>query len=371
MQKNVAGQKIGAQMIDATTGAAFASTVTVYVTGDAGTQAIGSVGSGICTNEGNGYYTYAPAQAETNYDLIAFTFTGTGAIPATIQCFTSSDANLKTILGTAVSSPATAGILDVNVKNVNNVSASSVTAVNANIGVTQPVNFTGTGGSALVKSDMVDVAGAAVSASTAQLGVNVVNWKGSAAATVDSAGYPVVTIKDGTGQGEIALTSGAIDTVTTTTTATNLTNAPTNGDLTATMKTSVTTAATAATPVATSVSGNVGGNVVGSVGSVSSAVTVGTINASASNIKKNADLDAFSFVMTDSTTHLPMTGLTVVAERSIDGAAFGACANSVSELSDGVYLIDLAAADLNGDVITLKFTATAADPRIITFITQP
>lgn len=88
MIKNTASQSIGAQMVNATTGAAFAGTVTVYITGDAGTQAIGSVGSGLCTSEGNGYFTYAPSQAETNYDLIAFTFTGTGAIPATIQVAT-------------------------------------------------------------------------------------------------------------------------------------------------------------------------------------------------------------------------------------------------------------------------------------------
>lgn len=68
----------------------------------------------------------------------------------------------------------------VNVTNINSVATSSITTVNANIGTTQPVNFTGTGASALVKSDMVDIAGAAVSTSTAQLGVNVVNFGGSA-----------------------------------------------------------------------------------------------------------------------------------------------------------------------------------------------
>jgi hypothetical protein len=88
MKKNVASQVIGAQMVNATTGAAFTSAVTVYVTGDAGTQAVGSVGAGACTHEGNGFHTYAPAQAETNYDHIAFTFIGTGAIPATVQVFT-------------------------------------------------------------------------------------------------------------------------------------------------------------------------------------------------------------------------------------------------------------------------------------------
>jgi len=88
MKKNAAGQAIGAEMITAADGSAFTGAVTVYVTGDAGTQAIGSVGSGVCTHKGNGYHTYAPAQAESNYDLVAFTFIGTGAIPATLQVYT-------------------------------------------------------------------------------------------------------------------------------------------------------------------------------------------------------------------------------------------------------------------------------------------
>jgi phage baseplate assembly protein W len=88
MKKNVASQVIGAQMVSATDGSAFTGAVTVAVTGDAGSQATGSVGSGACTHEGNGFHTYAPAQAETNYDHIAFTFTGTGAVPVTIQVYT-------------------------------------------------------------------------------------------------------------------------------------------------------------------------------------------------------------------------------------------------------------------------------------------
>ena len=88
MKKNVGSQIIGVQMVSATDGSAFTSAVTVYVTGDGGTQAIGSVGSGACTHEGNGYHTYAPAQAETNYDLVAFTFIGTGASPATRELYT-------------------------------------------------------------------------------------------------------------------------------------------------------------------------------------------------------------------------------------------------------------------------------------------
>ena len=91
MIKNKAGQVIGAQVVIASTGAAFTGTVTAYITGDGGTQAVGSAGGGVCTHEGNGYHTYTPSQAETNYDQIGFTFTGGGVVPATIQVFTSLD----------------------------------------------------------------------------------------------------------------------------------------------------------------------------------------------------------------------------------------------------------------------------------------
>ena len=88
MKKNVGSQVIGAQMVSASDGSAFTGAVTIYVTGDGGVQAIGSVGGGACTHEGNGFHSYAPAQAETNYDHVGFTFIGSGAIPATIQVFT-------------------------------------------------------------------------------------------------------------------------------------------------------------------------------------------------------------------------------------------------------------------------------------------
>lgn len=88
MRKNVASQVVGAQMITAADGSAFTGSVTVAVTGNGGTQATGSVGSGACTHKGGGYHTYAPAQAETNYDYVAFTFSGTGAIPVTVQIYT-------------------------------------------------------------------------------------------------------------------------------------------------------------------------------------------------------------------------------------------------------------------------------------------
>lgn len=118
MQKNVSGQVIGCQMTTIADGSAFTGSVTVYVTKDGGTQAVGSVGSGACTHEGNGFHTYAPAQAETNADHIAFTFVGTGAFSPTVQVYTRFDANVTHNAGTAITS--TSGVQEVKVQSVAN-----------------------------------------------------------------------------------------------------------------------------------------------------------------------------------------------------------------------------------------------------------
>jgi hypothetical protein len=88
-------------------------------------------------------------------------------------------------------------------------------------------------------------------------------------------------------------------------------------------------------------------------------------------IRKNTALTDFEFLMIDSADNRSgKTGLTITATRSIDGAAFSACANSASEVSIGIYKIDLAASDLNGDVITFRFTGTDANDTLITVKTS-
>jgi hypothetical protein len=108
MRKNIAGQKVGAQLVSASDGTAFTGAVTVYVTIDAATQAIGTVGSGAATHEGNGYHTYSPSDAETNGTLIAFTFVGSGAVPATVQFVVAEEA-ADTTLSSLTSGPSTGG----------------------------------------------------------------------------------------------------------------------------------------------------------------------------------------------------------------------------------------------------------------------
>jgi hypothetical protein len=272
-----------------------------------------------CTNEAteiatsSGMYFLDLTSTEMNADTVAIIVktSSSGAKTTPIILYPQEAGDIKVNAtywnGTAVSSPATAGIPDVNVKNMNNVAATSITTVNANVGTTQPVNYTGTGASALVKSDMVDVAGAAVSTSTAQLGVNAVNVGGTAQTGRDIGAS--VLISAGTGTGQLDVTSGVIKAnlaqilgtaltetagliaagfkqffnisgpTSTMNTITNLTNAPTAGDLTATMKTSVTTAATAATPVAASVTGAVGSIATGGIAAASFAA--GAIDAAA------------------------------------------------------------------------------------------
>lgn len=130
-----------------------------------------------------------------------------------------------------------------------------------------------------------------------------------------------------------------------------------------------------------SVTGNVGGNVVGSVGSISgvtfppnfSSLSIsGTgLVSITSNLKKNQALNNYEFQMVDATTFLPKTGLTVTGVVSLDGASYTALTNSVSEVSNGTYKINLAAGDMNANVVNLKFTATGAAQVNNIIVTQP
>ena len=172
--------------------------------------------------------------------------------------------NVVNWLGTVVATPATSGIPDINVKNMNNIAATSVTTINANIGETQPINFTGTGASAFVQTDVKDFGGTA---------------------GTFAAGVPLVS--------------------------------------------------------------------------------------TTSNVKKNTASSGFMFGMTDSTLHTPKTGLTVAAQVSIDGGAFASAVNSPTEISNGAYTLNLAAADVNGNHIMLLFTATGADNLLVEIVTQP
>lgn len=107
--------------------------------------------------------------------------------------------------------------------------------------------------------------------------------------------------------------------------------------------------------------------VTGAVGSVTAAVR--TTFA----IVKNTAFNNFEFPMNSSTSpYGPLTGLGtgITGTVSIDGGAFTALTNASSEIGGGMYKINLAAADVNGNNLTLQFTDTGALATLITIVTQ-
>jgi hypothetical protein len=93
----------------------------------------------------------------------------------------------------------------------------------------------------------------------------------------------------------------------------------------------------------------------------------------ADNIQQNANLNGFQFLMISSTTGSPLPGLGtgITAQRSLAGAGFSPCVNTPTELANGVYTINLAAADLNSPSVMLRFSATGAADLDILLITTP
>lgn len=199
-------------------------TVTTFGT-YAGTATVGAFKEVDSTNMKGVYEFHVPnnffsATATPTNGLIMLSG-ATNMVPVPLYFRFNPPADLQTILQTAVATPATAGVLDTNIKNINNaalntalaqlgvnlvnisgsavttgtaqiganmmqinnLSTGSVVSVNANQGTVQPLNFTGTGTTAYPKVDVTDIATAAVNASLAQLGVNLVNISGSAVAT--------------------------------------------------------------------------------------------------------------------------------------------------------------------------------------------
>jgi hypothetical protein len=180
LQKNVAGQNFTFCLVSTTTGLGVpGATVSVTVVKDSGAQA---AGTGTVTNKGTGQYSYAPAQAETNAADVGFMFSASGCIPCNLD--------FHTDLVDAT------GNLQVDAVRINNVATAAVTAVNANIGTTQPVNFTGSGAAAFVQTALQQVVPGAISAAAFAAGALDAVW--STATRLLTAGTNIVLAK-GTG----------------------------------------------------------------------------------------------------------------------------------------------------------------------------
>lgn len=87
-------------------------------------------------------------------------------------------------------------------------------------------------------------------------------------------------------------------------------------------------------------------------------------------LKKNQALANYHFLMTNA--GVPTTGLTVTVSRAIDNGAFEAgTLSAVTEVAHGMYRVDFAAADLNGNVVTLRASASGGDDVFVTLNLEP
>src|SRR5215469_1329135 len=260
-------------------------------------------------------------------------------------------------------------------------------------------NLSGSVGSvtARVTANTDQIVGVAVSTTTAQLGVNVVqynaqtaqtdannlpkvdteDWKGGIVPAPNVAGEPLVDVNHWRGTQPAILDANAMvkadvedvgGVVLSTHTAGML-----PGDTRNWVGTTIAAPSTSGVPdvnvknfnnvAAVSLPANF------NLMSISAAGAVAITSAT----KKNQALNGFMFTMTDSTTHGPKPGLGVgiTAQRSLDGGAFAGTVSNPTELSNGVYILNLAAGDMNGNNVMLRLTAAASDDLNILLITQP
>lgn len=85
--------------------------------------------------------------------------------------------------------------------------------------------------------------------------------------------------------------------------------------------------------------------------------------------RKNLIHQWIYFSLVNATTGAALTGATVTAKRSIDGAAQASATGTVTEDAGGQYHLDTTAADTNGNNIGFLFTATNAIPVSIMIVT--
>jgi hypothetical protein len=224
-RKNVAGQFIHFQGVDASTGGIKSGVTWTVRRCIDGTFAAG--GGTVTEDSTNGWYKYAMSQADTNGNDIAFNFTGTGAVPQTVNIVTTAGdptdsvrfgltalpnaaAGASTGLPLSVDSSGRVDVLKVNgtsqtagdiYSKVSGLTFTVANQVDVNAkswagGTIPAVNVTGVplvdakyllgtifstpATAGIIDVNLKNIANAAVSASTAQLGVNVVNAGGTA-----------------------------------------------------------------------------------------------------------------------------------------------------------------------------------------------
>ena len=154
MRKNTTGQYVAFQAISKTDGSdVITGTPVVYYTIDGGTQAQTTA---TAVHEGNGQWSVALSQAETNGDHIVFSFVLTGAVTQTVNVYTL-DADL-TNLDVAVSTRSTVAATDIVSGGAITTSGGAVSNVTLVDTTTTNSDMRGTDGANTVAPDNASIA---------------------------------------------------------------------------------------------------------------------------------------------------------------------------------------------------------------------
>lgn len=164
------------------------------------------------------------------------------------------------------------GTVNANIVSINSVSTSGVTTVNANIGTTQPINFQGSGASAMVKSDVEQIKGVNSAGVAGYMGLDwshinapttTVDLSGTSIASVDGAVGSITGVSFPSNFSALAIAATGQVGIN----WANIANPTSTVNLSGTTISSSDVVASVTGSVG-SVAGNVGGNVTGSVGSL-------------------------------------------------------------------------------------------------------
>lgn len=266
--------------------------------------------------------------------------------------------------------------LATDVKMINAVATTSVTTINANQGTTQPVNFTGTAGSALVKGDTVDIAGAAVSTTTAQIGVNAVQINAVATTSVTAVNAKIGTTADigFTGanvNAEAKVTAAPTDMALNSTVAKEATVAALNNvssaDVNAACDTAISDAALATAASIAALNDVSSGDV---QTAAAAAITAASLATSAeisalNDISTGEAQTAAAAAITAAAlaTSAEITALNDVSTGEVQTAAAAAItAASLATSAEISALNDISPAEVNAEVVDALLTDTMAEP---------
>jgi hypothetical protein len=162
VRKNTTGQYVAFQAISKTDGSdVITGTPVVYYTIDGGTQAQTTA---TAVHEGNGQWSVALSQAETNGDHIVFSFVLTGAVTQTVNVYTI-DADL-TNLDVAVSTRSTVAATDIVSGGAITTSGGAVSNVTLVATTTTNTDMRGTDGANTFAPDNASIAAILVDTGT-------------------------------------------------------------------------------------------------------------------------------------------------------------------------------------------------------------